>query len=100
MSNNTSVGQFALDVLDRSQATTLGVLHDARTELRTAVDHGIDLADKVAASAFRFAKKVVQRVDDASAETLGGVERLLGNAIRDARELRERTAKAIATPAS
>ena len=80
------VGHLAIDVIDRSQATTLGVLHDARTELRTAVDHGIDLADKLAASTFRFAKKLVQRLDDAAAETLGGVERIVGSAIKTARD--------------
>lgn len=93
------VGHFALDVLDRGQATTLGVLHDARTELRTAVDHGIDLADKVAAATFRFAKKVVQRVDDAAAETLSGAERVLGNALRSARETTRAAGELAATAA-
>jgi hypothetical protein len=81
-----NVGHLAIDLVDRGQATTLGVLHDARTELRTAVDHGIDLADKLAAATFRFAKKVVQRVDDAAADTLGTVERVIGSAVKSARE--------------
>jgi hypothetical protein len=80
------VGNLAIDVIDRGQATTLGVLHDARAELRTALDHGIDLADKLAASTFRFAKKLVQRLDDAAADTLGGVERVVGGAIKTARD--------------
>src|SRR5579883_2114149 len=77
-----NIGHLALDVIDRGQATTLGVLHDARTEIRTAVDHGIDLADKVAASTFRFAKKLVQRIDDAAADTLGSVERVINSALK------------------
>jgi hypothetical protein len=80
------VTTFALDLVDRGQSTTIGVLHDVRHELRGAVDGGIELAEKVSASLFRLAKKVVQRVDDASAETLAGVEKLIGGAVKSARE--------------
>jgi hypothetical protein len=92
-----NVGHLALDVIDRGQATTLGVLHDARTELRTAVDHGIELADKLAASTFRFAKKLVQRIDDAAADTLGGVERVIGSAVKGARETQRAAGELAAT---
>src|SRR5258705_12062170 len=77
---------LALDVAERSQSTALAAINDARVEIRSAVDSGIELAEKLAAGAFRFTKKVVQKVDDVSADTLGGVERLLSNTIRSARE--------------
>jgi len=80
------VVHLAIDVADKSQSTALAVLQDARVELRTAVDHGIELAEKLSAAAFRFTRKAVQRLDEASAETLVGAERLLGGAVKTARE--------------
>jgi len=77
---------LALDVADRGQNTALAALQDARVELRTAVDHGIELAEKWAAGAFRFSRKLVQRVDEAGSELLGGVEKLVSGAIKSARE--------------
>lgn len=80
------VANLALDVADRGQSTVIAVLQDARGELRTLVENGIELAEKTAAQAFRFARTLTKRVDDAAAETLGNTERLLGNAVRSARE--------------
>jgi hypothetical protein len=80
------VVHLALDVADKGQATALAVLQDARIELRTAVDHGIEMAEKVTAAAFRFTRKAVQRVDEAASETLTGAERVLGGAVKTARE--------------
>ena len=77
---------LALDVADRGQSTVIAVLQDARTELRTFVDSGIDFAEKGAAALFRFARTFTKRVDDAAAETLLNSERLLGNAVKAARE--------------
>jgi hypothetical protein len=80
------VAHLALDVVDRGQATTLALLQDARTELRLVIDSGIDLAEKTSASALRLARKLAQRIDEGAAETLGNVERLIGGAVRSARD--------------
>jgi hypothetical protein len=80
------VVHLAIDVADKSQSTVLAVLQDARIELRTAIDHGIELAEKATAAAFRFTRKTVQRVDDATNETLASAERTLGGAVKTARE--------------
>ena len=80
------VAHLALDVVDRGQTTVIAVLQDARTEIRAFVDSGIELAEKTATSAFRFARKLSQRVDDGVAETLTGAERLIGGAVKSARE--------------
>jgi hypothetical protein len=80
------VVHLALDVADKGQSTALAVLQDARIELRTAVDQGIELAEKLTAAAFRFTRKAVQRVDEATSETLTGAERVLGGAVKTARE--------------
>jgi hypothetical protein len=80
------VVHLALDVADKGQSTALAVLQDARIELRTAIDQGIELAEKVTAAAFRFTRKTVQRVDDATNEALTGAERVLGGAVKTARE--------------
>lgn len=77
---------LAIDVAEKGQSTAIAVLQDARTELRTAVDHGLELVEKATAAALRFSRKAVQRVDEAAAETLTGAERLLGGAVRSARE--------------
>jgi hypothetical protein len=77
---------LAIDVADKGQSTALAVLQDARGELRTAVDHAIELAEKLTAAAFRFTRKAVQRVDEATNETLVNAERVLGSAVKSARE--------------
>jgi|GEM_PF-2260024 len=81
-----NVVQLALDVVDRSQSTTIAVLQEARTELRTAVESTIELAEKLASSGFRFARKVTAKLDEASHETLGHVERVIGGTIKSARD--------------
>jgi hypothetical protein len=93
------VAHLALDVADRGQSTVIAVLGDARIELRTAVDSGIELAEKLAHGAFRFVRKMTQRIDEASAEALTGVERLLGGAVKSARET-TRAAQDLATTAT
>jgi hypothetical protein len=77
---------LAIDVADKGQSTALAVLQDARGELRTAVDHAIELAEKLTTAAFRFTRKAVQRVDEATNETLVSAERVLGSAVQSARE--------------
>jgi hypothetical protein len=80
------VAHLALDVVDRGQSTTLAVLQDVRTELRTLVDTGIELAEKSSAALFRLARKVTSRIDEGVAETLGSVERVVGGAVKSARD--------------
>lgn len=80
-----AVLHFALDLVDRGQITAIGALHDARTEIRVAVDGGLELADKASAAALRFARKLAQRVDDLAAESLGGAERVLTSTVASVR---------------
>ena len=80
------VVHLAIDVAEKSQSTAIAVLQDARVELRAVVEQGIDLAEKLSAAGFRFARKTVQRVDEATSETLSSTERLLGGAVKTARE--------------
>lgn len=77
---------LALDAAQRGQSTAVAVLQDARTELRSAVEGTIDLAEKLSAGAVRFARKLVQKVDEAATDALKGTERVLTEAIEDARE--------------
>jgi hypothetical protein len=77
---------LALDVAERGQATAVAVLQDARIELRTAVDSTIDLGEKLAAGAVRFARKLVVKLDETTADALKGTEHALADAIENARE--------------
>ena len=77
---------LALDVAERGQSTAVAVLQDARTELRTAVDGTIDLAEKLAAGTVRFARKLVTKIDEAATDALKGTERALHETIENARE--------------
>ena len=77
---------LALDVAARGQSTAVAVLQDARIELRAAVDGTIDLAEKVAAGTVRFARKLVQKVDETASDALKGTERALAETIENARE--------------
>lgn len=94
------VVHLALDVADKGQSTALAVLQDARIELRIAVDHGIELAEKLTAAAFRFTRKAVQRVDEATNETLTTTERVLGGAVKSARETTNAAAQLATTAVS
>src|SRR5438874_11859609 len=80
------VAHLALDVVDRGQSTALAVLQDIRTELRTVVETGIELAEKTSASLFRLARKVTAKIDEGAAETLASVERVVGGAVKSARD--------------
>ncbi len=80
------VANLALDVVDRGQSTAVAVLQDARGELRAFVDLGIDFVEKGTQAAFRFARSLTKRVDEAAADTLTGTERLLSGAVKSARE--------------
>lgn len=77
---------LALDVAERAQGTAVAVLQDARIELRTAVDGSLDLAEKFAAGALRFARKLVQKVDETASDALKGTERALHETLENARE--------------
>lgn len=81
-----SVVYLAIDVADRTSATALALLQDARGELRASVDGGIELAENVSRAVFRFARKASQRIDDTATEALAAVERTLGAAARSARD--------------
>ena len=80
------MAHLALDLVDRGQGTAIGFVQDARTEVRVIVESGIELSEKTAASLFRIARKLTQRVDEAVAESLMATERLLGGALKSARE--------------
>ena len=80
------VAHLALDVVDRSQSTALAVLQDVRTELRTMVETGIELAEKTTTSLFRLARKVTTKVDEGVAATLTSVENVIGGAVKSARD--------------
>jgi len=94
------VVHLALDVADRGQSTVIAVLQDARIELRTAVDGGLEFAEKLATGALRFSRKVVQKLDDASASALGGAERVRANAVKNARETTRAAGELAQTAAS
>jgi len=80
-----SLVHLALDVADRSQHTAVAVLQDARTELRSAIDSSLELAEKLAAGTLRFARKLVQKLDDAGNDALVGAEHALATAVQTAR---------------
>ena len=77
---------LALDAVDRGQATVIAVLQDARTEMRAAVDGGLELAEKLATGALRFARTTAQRLDDVSNDALQGAQKAISEAVARARE--------------
>jgi hypothetical protein len=94
------VVHLAIDVADKGQSTAIAVLQDARVELRVAVEHGIELAEKLAAASFRFARKAVQRIDDASNDTLASAGTMIGGVVKSARETTTAAAQLANTAAS
>ena len=94
------VVHLAIDVAEKGQTTAIAVLQDARVELRAAVEQGIELAEKVSAAGFRFARKAVQRIDDAANTTLTEAERTLSGAVKSARETTDAAAQLATTAVS
>src|SRR3954469_11927744 len=88
----TSLVHLALDAANRGQSTAVAVLQDARVEVRTAIEHGIELAEKLSAGALRFARKLVAKVDEAANDGLAGTERALSAAVTTVKETARRTA--------
>ena len=95
-----SVVYLAIDVADRTSATALALLQDARAELRAGVDGGIELAENVSRALFRLARKASQRIDEASTETLTAIERTVAGAAKSARDTMRAAAELTATAAS
>src|SRR3954469_2350752 len=91
-SEPTSLVHLALDAADRGKSTAVAVFQDARVEVRTAIEHGIDLAEKLSAGALRFARKLVVKVDEAANDGLAGTERALSAAVTTVKETASRTA--------
>lgn len=91
-SETTSTGlvpkvvHFAIDAADRGQSTVIAVLQDARTELRTAIDGGLEYAEKLATGALRFSRNLVERADETSKHALASAERALTTVVTRARE--------------
>jgi hypothetical protein len=93
------VAFLAVDVAERGNSTTFAVINDARAELRTVADAGLDAIENVAKAVFRFGHKLAQRIDEAAIETLGAVERTFGTAVHAARST-TRAAADLATTAA
>ncbi len=81
-----SVVHLALDAGDRSASTALGLVQDARGELRTAVDSGIDAVEAIVRGAFRFSKRVTARVDELAGELTASSERTVAGVFRGLRD--------------
>jgi hypothetical protein len=95
-----SVVYLAIDVADRTSATALALLQDARVELRAGVDGGIELAENVTRALFRLARKAAVRIDEASAETLTSIERTVAGVAKSARDTVRAAADLTATAAN
>jgi hypothetical protein len=94
------VVHLAIDIAEKSESTAIAVLQDARIELRAAIEQGLELVEKVTAAGFRFARKTVARFDEAANETLTGAERMLGGAVKTARETTNAAAQLATTAAN
>ncbi len=73
----TGVAQLAIEVVERTQSTALGLVQDVRGELRTVADSAFDTAEKALTSIVRVARKLTHRFDDALADTLSSAERMV-----------------------
>jgi hypothetical protein len=91
---------LALDVADKGNTTAIGLLQDVRGELRTAVDSTIDFAENITKAFFRLGRKATQRVDEALSDTLVTTEKLLGGAVRTARDTTKAATDVVVTATS
>jgi hypothetical protein len=94
-----NVVYLALDVADRSGSTAITLLQDGRAELRAVADGALEASENATRAAFRFVRKVTQRLDEATAETLTSIERIVSSAVKSARET-TRAAAVLATTAA
>jgi hypothetical protein len=91
---------LALDVADRNTTTAIGLLQDARGEIRQVVDSGLDFAENLTKAFFRLGRKATQRIDEAVVETLTTTEKLLGGAVKTARDTTRAATELAVTAAS
>ena len=94
------VVHLAIDVADRGQATAIGVLQDARVELRATLESSVEWAEKVAGAALRLVRRGIQRADEASAEVLTSAGTILSSATQSAREATRAAAELATTTAA
>jgi hypothetical protein len=80
------MAHLALEVVERTQLTTLALAQDVRGEIRITAESALDLAEKALGAVIRISRKLVQRIDDAAAQTISSAERLVGSGMRSARD--------------
>jgi microcompartment protein CcmL/EutN len=95
-----SVATFAIDAGDRGASTVLGLINDARGELRTAVDTGLDAAENAVRGMFRISKRVTARVDELVAELTSASERTVNSVVRGLRDTTRAAGELAATASS
>lgn len=79
-----------LDVADRAHARAAMMLHNARNDLRTTLERGIERVEQLATTACQRARARVQRADHASADAVNRAQGAVGSAIERARQVRSR----------
>ncbi len=76
----------ALDVAERAHARAAGVLHGARTRVRTRVERSLERAEQATARALARARQSVHTADAASADAVNRAQGAVGHVIERARE--------------
>ncbi len=63
--------QLAIGMTEASWGFGFGIVQDSRVEIRRRVDATLTFAEEMGVGGFRYARKVVDRLDRISAEVLG-----------------------------
>lgn len=80
-SSSNSLVTRTLDGVDRAHARIATRLHDARNAVLTTLEHGLDRAEQLIASA----RKGIKRADQVSADAVNRAQGVVGQAIERAR---------------
>jgi len=95
-SSRVTVVARTLDAVDRAHARAATLLHDARNDLRSTLERGIERVERLATTACARARQRVQRADAASADAVNRAQGAVGQAIDRARQARARREHATA----
>jgi hypothetical protein len=82
---STSLVTRTLDAIDRAHAGAGVRLHEVRNQLLTALERGLDHAEKLSAHLIKNARKSIKRVDQVSADAVNRAQGAVGHAIEKAR---------------
>ncbi|HEY0192475.1 MAG TPA: hypothetical protein VGC42_15250 [Kofleriaceae bacterium] len=86
--SSTTLVTRAIDAVDRAHAGAAVKIHDVRSQLVVRLEHALDRAEQLSASAIKRARAGLKRADHVSADAVNRAQGVVGHAIENVRVAR------------